>query len=142
MAKCVEQLGVEVRYNTFVERLELDGKQRAVRAIHTNQGTLEVDEHTPVVVASGSWAPIMLRQLDYYVPLYPLKGYSLIMDLAPGLASDDKDIPSHIITVGNIYISRFNNQLRIASMGEFSGWDTSPDPELTTNLRLHRQYMK
>jgi glycine/D-amino acid oxidase-like deaminating enzyme len=64
-------------------------------AIHTNRGNLSVDSTTPVIVAAGSWTPKILRKLDVFVPLYPLKGYNLMFKVPENSSRDD--VPKRIV---------------------------------------------
>lgn len=55
----------------------------SVSAVHLADGRIVSAGATcAVVVAAGSWTPLLLRPLGLLVPLYPLKGYSVLADLS------------------------------------------------------------
>ena len=107
-----------------------DKKTKAIKAIYTSKGKIAVDSNTEVIIAAGSWTPKLLWLCGYFAPIYPMKGYSVAIDLPPE-GSDNRPeesaIPSRMLIDQKLYISRLGNQIRITSMGEFCGWDTKPD---------------
>ena len=108
-------------------------------AVHTTKGTYDVDASTEVVIAAGSWTPKLLYKCGYFCPVYPMKGYSVAMDLPPEDSEDrplDRYIPSRMLIDNKMYISRLGDQVRVTSVGEFSGWDTAPDPQINKAFRM------
>ena len=57
--------------------LDFDTVDGRISCLHTNRGTLNVPEGVDIVVAAGSWTPIILRKLHLYCPVYPMKGDKL-----------------------------------------------------------------
>ena len=57
----VSVMGFETEYGTITH-------------VHTSRGTLDVPKEVEVVVAAGSWTPLILRKLNLYCPVYPMKG--------------------------------------------------------------------
>lgn len=55
-------------------------RQGAITQVHTSRGTLNVPDGCHVVVAAGSWTPLILRKLSLYCPVYPMKGIPHIYD--------------------------------------------------------------
>ena len=138
---CKKELKVTIETETEVTGLELkqQGPMKSVTVLHTNKGTIDIDENTEVVVAGGSWTPKLISLCGYFCPVYPMKGYSVAMDLPPkGSPSRplEMDIPSRMLIDNKMYISRLGDQVRVTSVGEFSGWDTSPDPNVDEEFRL------
>jgi hypothetical protein len=142
--------GVRFLMNTEVKALDItdqiehphssNGTKKRIQTIHTNKGRIEVDENTEVVIAAGSWTPKLLWMCGYFTPIYPMKGYSVAIDL-PEVGSNERpvesDIPSRMLIDKKMYISRLGDQVRVTSMGEFCGWDTNPDPEINKNFRVN-----
>lgn len=89
-----------------------DGEARALRA-------------DAYVVATGSYAPQLVRPLGERLPIYPVKGYSVTIPLTP-----DAIAPSISITDEShrIVCSRLGDRLRIAGTAELAGYDTSLTP--------------
>jgi len=46
-----------------------------------------------------------------------------------------EDLPSRIVSDKYLYTSRLGDDIRITSIGEFSGWNTSPDPDVDKEFR-------
>ena len=76
LAELLHQRGVVFKFDTTVKRLRLEGSR--VAGVATDGGTLEADAY---VVALGSEAARMLRPLGIDLPIHPVKGYSLTIDL-------------------------------------------------------------
>jgi glycine/D-amino acid oxidase-like deaminating enzyme len=61
-------------------------------------------------------------------------GYNWIVNMdSAGL--NESDFPSRVITDSIMYTSTLNKELRIASFGEFDGWDTDADPSVVSELK-------
>lgn len=124
--------GVRVSHIGAAEEAEAG---RKITGLTLDNGRhLDVPTGCTVVVAAGSWTPLLLRQLGLLVPLYPLKGHSLLANLTKEEASA---VPSRIVIEpdSNLFFSRHGQQLRVAAFGQFAGWDTQPDPKLVAQLR-------
>ena len=53
-----------------------------------------------LVVAAGSWTPKLLALCGFFCPVYPMKGYSVAMDLPPEHSTDrplETNIPSRML---------------------------------------------
>lgn len=113
--------GVVFRYGTPLLGLEAAGGR--IVAAHCADGEkLTADAF---VVALGSHAPRYLRPLGVRIPVYPAKGYSITIPLAP-----DAPAPTTSLTDdgAKLVYSRLGNRLRVAGTAEFSGYDTRLDP--------------
>jgi len=112
--------GVAFRYDTPLIGLEAaDG--RIVAAHCANGEKLGADAF---VVALGSHSPLYLQPLGVRIPVYPAKGYSVTMPLAP-----DAPAPTVSLTddAAKLVFSRLGNRLRVAGTAEFCGYDTRVD---------------
>ncbi|CEM37749.1 unnamed protein product [Vitrella brassicaformis CCMP3155] len=150
---CVEKMGrdashaggkVTVKTDTRVMGFVTSGSvwngNLEVKTIKTNEGDIDVDEHTPVVIAAGGWTARLFAKLGLYAPVYPMKGYSLIIDLPPKESParpPESALPQGIVISPDkvLYFSRLGDQLRIASMGEFAGWNSRPDRQVVHALK-------
>ena len=89
LAEESQRIGVTFKFNTKVTSLELqqngdgDGDGKRISALVTDNEVIEVPDQAQVVVAAGSWTPRLLWYADLFVPVYPMKGYSVIIDLPP-----------------------------------------------------------
>jgi len=91
-----------------------DGENRA--------GVMRADA---VVLAAGSYSPLLARQLGIALPIYPVKGYSITVPIldearAPHLSLTDES--------RRVVCSRLGNALRVAGTAELVGYDLSPNP--------------
>ena len=91
-------------------------------AVKLRQG----DEHSRLtadrfVLAAGSYSAILARELGFYIPVYPAKGYSVTLPVP-----DRARVPSVslIDDEHRIVFSRLGQRLRVAGTAEFTGYDT------------------
>lgn len=125
--------GVRFRYDSAVAGIEqADGRFAAVRLSSGERLAADV-----CVVALGSYSPLLLRPLGIRIPVYPAKGYSITIPLAP-----DAPAPSVSLTDdgAKVVISRLGQRLRVAGTAEFAGYDTQVNPlRIDPLLRRVRQ---
>lgn len=117
-----------VRFLTGTEILGFVSRQGRVAAVATHAGPVEADLF---VVALGSASHRLGRQLGVYLPVYPLKGYSITLNTvpAPGAA------PSVSVTdtARKVVFARIGQRLRVAGMAEIVGHDTAiPESRINT----------
>jgi D-amino-acid dehydrogenase len=120
LAQRCAQRGVELRYDTHVERIEAQPER--VRAVHiVRDGRRERIEVDAVLVCLGVHSPFLLEPLGIRVPVYPVKGYSITVPIAERAAA-----PSVCLTdeAHKIAISRLGERLRLAGTAELAGYDT------------------
>ncbi|MEI7611409.1 MAG: D-amino acid dehydrogenase [Betaproteobacteria bacterium] len=118
-ARCSEQ-GVSFRYETQIEKLLVAGGRVSGIMASTATGS-EVIEADAIVVALGSYTPILLRPLGIHLPVYPAKGYSATVPL-----SESSVAPTVAMTDDGhkLVFSRLGRRLRIAGTAEFNGYNT------------------
>lgn len=118
LARLCAARGVQFRYDSRVERIETEGA-RVVRALLGEGESIAADAY---VVALGSYSPLLLRPLGISIPVYPLKGYSITLPLAPGDVA-----PQISISDGahKLVMSRLGNRLRVAGTAELTGYDNA-----------------
>lgn len=106
---------VQCLMSTQVEGFDLQGDRRIV-AVRTSGGPVKTDA---VVLAAGVATPALLRQFGADLPIYPLKGYSLTVPLAP----EDTTAPTISVTdyQRRIVYARLGDVLRIAAMVDIDG---------------------
>src|SRR5512138_3160080 len=68
--------GARMRYDTAVIGVERAGNR--ISGVRTQAGVLSADM---VVMALGSYTPLMLKALGIRIPVYPVKGYSLTLPI-------------------------------------------------------------
>lgn len=128
------KLDVTFLYNTRVKGATTSAtseKQQRVTQLQTNRGIVEVGD-AQVLVAAGAWTPHICALMGLYAPVYPLKGYAMSISAKEVLSSTKlkaEDLPTRIVSDKYMYTSRLGDEIRITSIGEFSGWSTKPTPE-------------
>lgn len=118
----LKELGnAECRMASPVRGLRREG--RKIVAVETATGDIGADA---VVLAAGMGSRALLKPLGQDVPLYPLKGYSLSVPLAP----DDDTAPAISVTdyERRIVYARVGRMLRIAAMVDIGSQDAEIDP--------------
>jgi len=92
-----------------------------IAAVRCSAGRVAADAF---VVSLGSYSPLLLAPLGISIPVYPLKGYSVTLDLSPDIATAAPMV-SLTDEAHKLVISRFGERLRCAGTAELTGYDTS-----------------
>ncbi|MBT7511380.1 MAG: FAD-dependent oxidoreductase, partial [Rhodospirillaceae bacterium] len=107
---------------------EVISRDKRVTEIRTNRGPFRADAY---VLALGSYTPLVLDEAGLRLPVYPAKGYSVSLTVvdavrAPtaGLIDDERK---------HVY-SRLGEDIRIAGMAEFTGFDTQINDQRARQL--------
>eukprot|EP00928_Gymnodinium_smaydae_P074495 TRINITY_DN5753_c0_g1_i1.p1 TRINITY_DN5753_c0_g1~~TRINITY_DN5753_c0_g1_i1.p1 ORF type:complete len:478 (-),score=59.74 TRINITY_DN5753_c0_g1_i1:177-1610(-) len=127
LAEACARLGVRFIFRAEVKSLRLDGD--VVTAAVLADGTEETADI--FVVALGARAPQLLRPLDVDVPVYPIKGYSLI------LPAGDWGIRRPLVfSERQLGFIPLGQRLRFSGVAEIAGWqDSRAVPETVERLR-------
>ena len=127
LTKAFTRLGGALRLNCAVQGFVLSGRAatpptmpQSVQAVQTNQGDLEADA---VILAAGVASSQLARQLGLYVPILPVKGYSVTVPI-----HNEALAPQASLTDINhrLVITRLGRFLRVAGYAEI-GTDTQID---------------
>jgi D-amino-acid dehydrogenase len=119
LARLAESRGVRFLRKTPVQGLEIAGG--SVRAAQAGGRRLEADAF---VVALGSYSPLLLEHVGISIPVYPLKGYSVTLELSGEAAARAPNV-SLTDEARRLVISRLGERLRCAGTAELTGYDTS-----------------
>lgn len=106
-----------------------------VTAVRTGAGLVEADAF---VVALGAASARLARTLGLYLPVYPLKGYSITLPAAAGPAA----APTVNVTDAacKVVFARIGQRLRVAGMAELVGDDMSiPSARVASLVRAARE---
>ena len=110
------QRGVVFRLGVEVQGFVRDGERLA--AVDTSAGRFEADTF---VLALGSASPLLTRQMKIHLPVYPLKGYSITVDIEG--APDSAPTLSITDNARKVVFARIGSRLRVAGMAELVGND-------------------
>jgi D-amino-acid dehydrogenase len=133
LAAVLQEDGVQLMEHCTVESIEKKGGE--ISCLQTSEGEMTADRY---VFATGAWSSTLARDLDCEIPVEPGKGYSVTM-------SRPEIMPTHplLIPEKRIGVTPFESGLRIASMMEFAGFDTSiPDFRIRQLQDSARPYLK
>lgn len=118
--------GVSFRMGVQIRRLVKSGGR--IEAIETSQGLMQADAF---VVALGNLSPLLVRPLGVDLPIYPVKGYSITLDITdPGRAPQSTIMDETY----KIAITRLGNRIRAGGMAELAGFDKSLSPRREATL--------
>ena len=121
------QRGATFHLGTEVQGFALS--EGRVAALRTSAGPFEADAF---VMALGSASQRLGRELGAYLPVYPLKGYSITVEVddAPGAAPHVNVTDS----ARKVVFARIGSRLRVAGMAELVGHDASIPAERIESL--------
>lgn len=114
LADLAQRAGVAFHFNTTVQRLIAQG--HLIREVLTDQGSIAADA---VVLAAGSFSPLLARPLGIHLPVYPVKGYSATLDIEDETAGPMSTLTDERYKVA---VTRLGNRLRAAGIAEVSGY--------------------
>ncbi|MGV1757136.1 D-amino acid dehydrogenase [Rhizobium sp. P44RR-XXIV] len=112
-AKAIE-LGVQFQYGTTIKGLDVQGGQ--ARGVLTDRGRVDADA---VVVALGSYSPLLLKPLGIRLSVYPVKGYSLTIPITDASRAPESTVMDETYKIA---ITRLGDRIRVGGMAEISGY--------------------
>jgi len=127
LARLCAARGVRFRFDSRLSAIDAAGEE--VRGVIVTAGQA-AEQHLAAdayVVALGSYSPLLLNPIGVRIPVYPLKGYSITLQLGP---EHEPAAPSVSLTdeAHKIVISRLGGRLRAAGTAELTGYDTTINP--------------
>ncbi|MBP6563875.1 MAG: D-amino acid dehydrogenase [Neisseriaceae bacterium] len=122
----LQALGVTVRFGVTVHKIVQAGGR--VSAVHTSEGDFDADAY---VVAGGDFSPDLLKGI-VNIPIYPIKGYSLTLDVV-----NEDSAPKHALLdmSKNVAMTRMGNRVRVAGYAELRGHDARVDGQKVSSLK-------
>jgi D-amino-acid dehydrogenase len=103
--------GAAFHWETEVTEFVREGNR--IAAVQTSRGEMPADE---VVVAGGSWSPLLARELDLRLPMQAGKGYSLTLP-------KPRELPQlcSILTEARVAVTPMDGALRFGGTMEIAG---------------------
>lgn len=114
LAEKAMALGVRFQYGTTVKGFDIEGGR--VRGIVTDGAPVRGDA---VVVALGSFSPLLLKQVGISLPVYPVKGYSLTIPITDASRAPESTVMDETYKIA---ITRLGDRIRVGGMAEISGY--------------------
>lgn len=115
MARIAEDRGAVLKTDTEVIGFETTAKR--ISKVVTTRGDYSPDQ---IVLAAGSWSPVIAKDLGLRVPIQPAKGYSITVKRTPGCSEIPLSLADHKVAV-----TPMGEQLRFSSNLELVGYDAS-----------------
>lgn len=131
IANMAKDLGVEFKFNSIIDRLHISNN--IINGVWIDGELIQADRY---VLCLGSYTPKFLASVGIYVPIYPLKGYSLTIPITNAEMSPVSTILDETYKVA---ITRFDNRIRVGGMAEISGFDLSLNPRRRETLKMVTQ---
>ena len=127
LAERAAAMGVSFRYGTTIERFLMHGDR--ITGVETDQGVETADAY---VCALGPYAPVLLRQAGIWLPIYPIKGYSITLPV-----TDDQAAPQSTIMdeTHKVAITRLGDRIRVAGQAEIIGYNSKLGKTATDTVR-------
>ena len=126
LAEMAEAAGVTFRWGVSIEALEAEGGR--ISAVRTDQGRMSADRY---VLAMGPHSPKLVKHLGLNLPIYPLKGYSLTIDI-----EDESRAPVSTVMdeTYKVAITRLGDRIRVGGLAEIAGYDLRLNPRRRATL--------
>lgn len=121
-------LGADFRYGHCINGLEIEAGR--VRGVITDRGAIRSDA---VVVALGSYSPLLLKKIGFKLPVYPVKGYSLTIPITDTSRAPESTVMDETYKIA---ITRLGDRIRVGGMAEISGYTN----DLVEARRLTLEY--
>ena len=115
LAELAQRAGVIFRFDEGIERIEASGDR--VDGIVTGSGVITADAY---VVALGSHSARLVRPIGLKLPVYPVKGYSMTIDVTDAALAPRSTLLDESYKVA---ITRLGDRIRVGGMAEISGYD-------------------
>ena len=124
MEGLLRKRGVTFLASTSVDGFVCDDSRTRIAAACTSAGEIEADAFVMAMGAANAWHA---KRLGFYLPIYPLKGYSLTLDISK--AKNFASAPRISITDSacKVVYALLGDELRIAGMADIAGYDTALD---------------
>jgi D-amino-acid dehydrogenase len=125
IAAAAERLGVRCLYDQDVVRLESDGRQASVSVRSADAGgapELQTHRFDGLVVCAGIASRQLAAQLGDRVNIYPVKGYSITVNLLDAQSQQSAPQVSLLDDETKLVTSRLGvDRFRVAGTAEFNG---------------------
>jgi D-amino-acid dehydrogenase len=114
LAEMAAALGVKFIWNTRIQQLQVGGG--AITGVHTDAGLLQADK---VVLALGSYSPLLLAPVGIRIPVYPVKGYSITVPITEVAYAPESTIMDETHKVA---VTRLGDRIRVGGTAELAGY--------------------
>ncbi len=117
MSEQLLKMGCKIAYDTNVKSIKKTGTK--IEAIETDKGSFESDLY---ILSSGVYSPKMSKELGFNLPIHPIKGYSITIDIDNDEIASQNSITDYHEKI--VYSNLGGNKMRVAGTAEFAGYNT------------------
>nr|MBF0681452.1 D-amino acid dehydrogenase [Pseudomonas sp.] len=122
LATAIDRLGVRCLYGEDVKAVSTDGKRASV-TVGSSAGN-EVLQFDALVVCAGTASRDLAAQLGDRVNIYPVKGYSITVNLTDEISRASAPVVSLLDDETKLVSSRLgDDRFRVAGTAEFNGYN-------------------
>ena len=122
LATAIDRLGVRCLYGEDVKAVSTDGKRASV-TLGSSAGN-EILQFDGLVVCAGTASRDLAAQLGDRVNIYPVKGYSITVNLTDEISCASAPTVSLLDDETKLVSSRLgNDRFRVAGTAEFNGYN-------------------
>lgn len=117
---CRRELGVSFELGATIQGFRIAGGK--IEQVVTDKGALTADLY---VLSLGSFSSVVARKAGVYLPIYPVKGYSVTIPIGP-----EHEAPSigGVDEQNLVAWARLGDRLRLTATAEFAGYDANHHP--------------
>lgn len=127
LAAMAADAGVVFRHGVTVNALQVDATR--VTGVLTSEGLTMADAF---VLALGSSSPLVAREIGIYLPIAPVKGYSITL---PVLNEDVAPRSTIMDETYKVAVTRLGDRIRAAGTAELAGYDLTLSPRRVRTIR-------
>ena len=119
LADMARAQGADFRFGVNIQGLEREGE--SISGVRTDAGLLQADK---IILALGSYSPLLLKPIGIDIPVYPVKGYSITVPIGDSAMAPESTImdESHKVAV-----TRLGERIRVGGTAQLSGYDLALD---------------
>ena len=123
LAAAAQRLGVTVRYDSQVQRLQADGERASVTVLREDDDVEQL-HFDGLVVCAGVRSRELASQLGDRLNVYPVKGYSITVNLLDATSQAAAPQVSLLDDETKLVTSRLGvDRFRVAGTAEFNGYN-------------------
>ena len=131
LADLAKGLGVDFKFNQNVEKLVVEGDE--IKGVVVDGKVLTADRY---VLAFGSYSRDFLKPLNFNLPVYPVKGYSLTIPIVDPAFAPQSTVLDETYKIA---ITRFDQRIRVGGMAELSGFNHGLNTDRRATLEMVTQ---
>ncbi|MFT5258418.1 MAG: D-amino-acid dehydrogenase [Saprospiraceae bacterium] len=126
LAQACKDKGVRFLFDTTIDKIATE--KGLVKGIEANGEVYTADQY---VLALGAHSPLLAKTLGIKLPIYPVKGYSITLDIINEELAPRSTIMDETHKVA---ITRLGNRIRVGGTAELSGYNLKTPESRKRNL--------